>query len=152
MIIDRIENAKLYKGLHPSVDQALDYIATTPRAELDQLKPGRYTLSPQLDAIIDEYETQSSEGKDYEAHKTFIDVQFILAGEEYMGVAPLVNQTPVHAYNPDKDFALYQVSGQMFKVKAGMFVIFFPTDLHLPSIGMPAKHVRKLVMKARIQG
>ncbi|UQB41402.1 YhcH/YjgK/YiaL family protein [Thiomicrospira microaerophila] len=150
MIIDRVENAGLYKGLHPSIDQALDYIIKTPASELAQHPPGRTSLSDQIDAIIDEYETQSSEGKHYEAHQRFVDVQLVISGEEYMGFAPLSHQTPIQAYDPDRDFALYQVAGQMVKVKAGMFVIFFPTDLHLPSIGTPAKQVRKLVLKARI--
>jgi YhcH/YjgK/YiaL family protein len=148
MIIDTIENANHYIGLHPSIDQALKFLSETTRAEFAQRDLGRHTISPELDCIVDEYQTQSSEGKLYEAHQKYIDVQFIVSGEEYMGVAPLTNQTPEQAYNPEKDFALYKVAGQMFKVKAGMFVIFFPTDIHLPSIGTPAKNVRKVVMKA----
>ncbi|WP_044411594.1 YhcH/YjgK/YiaL family protein [Thiomicrospira microaerophila] len=148
MIIDRIENAHLYIGIHPAIDQALNFLSKTPPTELDALVLGRRTISPILDCIVDEYQTQSSEDKLYEAHQKYIDVQFILSGEEYMGVAPLINQTPAQPYNNEKDFALYKVSGEMFKVKAGMFVVFFPTDIHLPSIGTPARQVRKIVMKA----
>jgi YhcH/YjgK/YiaL family protein len=67
-----------------------------------------------------------------------------------LGVAPLTNQPPITPYNPEKDFALYQVAGQMIHVKKGIAVIFFPSDLHMPSIGTPARKVRKVVFKARI--
>lgn len=148
MIFDRLENAHLYKGIHTAVDQALDYISG--KTDFSKLEIGRHKISDQLDAIIDEYETQTSDGSLYEAHRQFIDVQVMLSGDEYMGVLPLANQTPVQAYNEEKDFALYQVAGQMIHVKKGMFIIFFPTDLHMPCIGTPARKIRKLVMKARV--
>lgn len=148
MIFDRLENAHLYKGLHPAIDEALDYISG--KTDFSKLEIGRFPISDQLDAIIDEYETQPSEGSLYEAHRQFIDVQVMLSGDEYMGVLPLANQTPVQAYNEEKDFALYQVAGQMIHVKKGMFIIFFPTDLHMPCIGTPARKIRKLVLKARV--
>lgn len=148
MIFDRLENAHLYKGLHPAVDQALDYLIQT---NFSQMPLGRTKISPQLDAIIDEYQTQSSEGQLYEAHRKYIDIQLMLTGDEYMGVAPLTNQVAIKDYDEEKDFALYQVAGQMLHVKRGMFVVFFPTDLHLPSIGTPPRNVRKVVMKALAQ-
>lgn len=148
MIFDRLENAHLYKGLHPAIDEALDYISSG--RDFTKLEIGRHHISDQLDAIIDEYETQPSDGSLYEAHRQYIDVQVMLAGDEYMGVLPLANQTPVQAYNEEKDFALYQVAGQMIHVKKGMFIIFFPTDLHMPCIGTPARKIRKLVLKARV--
>jgi YhcH/YjgK/YiaL family protein len=148
MIIDRLENAHLYKGIHPAVDDALDYIAITNFAKVEI---GRHKVSDQLDCIVDEYQTQSSEGNFYEGHKQFIDVQLILEGDEYMGYAPLTNQTPYQDYDAEKDFALYQIAGQMLHVKRGMFVIFFPTDLHMPCIGTPPRKIRKVVMKARVK-
>lgn len=147
MIIDRLENAQLYKGLHPAVDEALDYISTT---NFSKMELGRHKVSKQLDAIVDEYETVSSEGNFYEGHQEYIDIQLILEGDEYMGVTPLTNQTPHQKYDSEKDFALYQVAGQMLHVKRGMFVIFFPTDLHMPSIGTPSRKIRKVVMKAKV--
>lgn len=147
MIIDRLENAHLYKGLHPSIDEALDLIVNS---DFNRLEVGRHKISQQLDCILDEYQTRSSEGELYEGHKKFIDLQLILEGDEYMGYAPLTNQVPCQKYDAEKDFALYQIAGQMLHVKAGMFVIFFPSDLHMPSIGTPARKIRKIVMKAKV--
>ncbi len=147
MILDRIENAQRYKGMHPVVDQALDYLQKT---DFSNIEIGRHHINDQLDAIVDEYETVAAESSQYEAHKKYIDVQLILSGEEYMGVVPLTYQTPSKPYDAEKDFALYQVAGQMIHVKTNMFVIFFPTDLHMPCIGTPPRKIRKVVMKAQI--
>lgn len=147
MILDRLENAHRYKGMHPAVDQALDYLQKT---DFSDMPTGRQKVNNQLDVIIDEYETVAAEASQYEAHKKYIDVQLILSGEEYMGVVPLTYQTPSKPYDAEKDFALYQVAGQMIQVKTNMFVIFFPTDLHMPCIGTPPRKIRKVVMKAQV--
>lgn len=148
MILDRLENARLYLGLHPHIDQALTFLMDQ---TFNTLPIGRHTITPGLDAIIDEYETQAADTSHYEAHKRYIDVQYIVSGDEYMGIAPLTNQQPSQAYDEEKDFALYQVAGQMIHVKTGMFVVFFPSDLHMPCIGTPPRKIRKVVMKALVE-
>lgn len=147
MIIDHLKNAEHYKGLHPNIDQALDAARHT---DLNALDLGRHNLSDGLDVIIDQYHPQDDDSQAYEAHQKNIDIQVMLSGDEYMAVAPLTEQQPVQAYNPEDDFALYDVKGQRFHLKTGMFVIFFPTDLHLPALGHSDKPVRKAVFKAKI--
>jgi YhcH/YjgK/YiaL family protein len=148
MILDRLENAKHYFGLHPHIDEALTFLIN---GEFNQLPLGRHSINPNLDAIIDEYETQAADTSQYEAHQRYIDVQYLIAGDEYMGIAPLTNQQPSQPYNDNEDYALYQIAGQMIHVKSGMFVIFFPTDLHMPCIGTPPRKIKKVVMKARVE-
>jgi len=148
MILDHCENADRYLGLHPSLDEALRFIQD-PEA-MTSLKLGRQTLSPRLDAIIDEYHTGQSQDHYHEAHQAFIDLQLMLKGHETMSVANLTYQTPVQAYDSKKDYALYDINGQMIHVAERQFVIFMPQDAHLPCLGLPSQPVKKLILKARI--
>ena len=74
MIIDKIENANLYKNLGDRIQKSFDYIKQT---NLKKLQPGRYDIDgDNIFALISEYQTKvESEGK-LEAHKKYIDVQF----------------------------------------------------------------------------
>ncbi len=98
--------------------------------------------------MISEYETKTeSEGK-LEAHRKYIDVQYVIEGEELMGYAPLGNQQILEPYKEENDIIFYTVEKSFTKVSAGMFAIFFPTDVHMPGICVEKMSaVKKLVIK-----
>jgi YhcH/YjgK/YiaL family protein len=87
-----------------------------------------------------------------EAHRKYIDVQYIVSGTEQMGIAAFQHQTISKAYNAEKDYLLVADAPDYFiRVTPGMFTIFFPTDLHMPNlIDKTATTVRKVVMKVLI--
>lgn len=150
MILDRLEHANRYLAIHPGIAKAIRYLQNH---DLTQLAIGKHPIDgDNLLVIIDEYETVAVETTDYEAHKTYIDLQVILAGQEQMGILPLKTQKPSKAYDAEKDFQLFsreEPNGFMVTVTAGMFTIFFPTDAHMPCIGVPAQKVKKAVFKIR---
>lgn len=90
MIVDKIENTPLYKNLGERIQKSFSYIKQT---NLKNLNPGRYDIDGEnIFALISEYQTKSeAEGK-LEAHKKYIDVQYVIEGEELMGYAPLGSQ------------------------------------------------------------
>ena len=66
-----------------------------------------------------------------------------------MGVSVLHEQNIATPYSPEKDFMLYADTPDYFiELRQGEFVIFYPTDLHMPTImaDEPAT-VKKVVMK-----
>ena len=87
MIIDKIENSNIYKNFGERITKAFDYIRST---DLKNLQQGKYEIEGKnIFAMISEYQTKpESEGK-LEAHKKYIDVQYVISGEERMGYAPL---------------------------------------------------------------
>jgi len=146
MIIDKIENAKLYYNLGMRIKKALDY---TRQTDLKNLQPGKYEIEgDNIFALISEYETKTeSEGK-LEAHRKYIDVQYVIEGEELMGYAPLGNQQILEPYKEENDIIFYSVEKSFTKLSAGMFAIFFPTDVHMPGICVEKMSaVKKLVIK-----
>ena len=149
MIIDKIENAILYKSLGDRIQKSFDYIKQT---NLKKLQPGRYDIDgDNIFALISEYQTKpEAEGK-LEAHKKYIDVQFVIEGEELMGYAPLGNQEILEPYKEENDIIFYKGEKVFIKVPEGMFAIFFPEDVHMPGIQVEKKSlVRKLVIKVKV--
>ncbi len=151
MIIDKIENANLYKNLGDRITKAFDYIKNT---NMKNLAPGKYEIEGEnIFALISEYQTKpESEGKP-EAHRKYIDVQFVISGEELMGYSPLENQSILEPYKEENDIIFFKgenhLSGSC-RIEAGMFAIFFPTDVHMPGISInESAYVKKLVIKVR---
>jgi len=148
MIIDKIENANLYENLGERISKAFDYIRNT---DLKKLVPGRYEINGgNIFALVSEYQTKpESEGK-LEAHRKYIDVQYVITGEERMGYAPLERQEIIEKYKEENDIMFFKGEKSFTKVEEGMFAVFFPVDLHMPGINTGiTSHVKKLVIKVR---
>ena len=143
MIVDKIENSGLYKNLSERIKRSFDYIKQT---DLKKLQPGRYDIEGNnIFALISDYQTKlESEGK-------YIDVQYVIEGEELMGYAPLGNQQTLAAYKEENDIIFYKGEKVFIKVTEGMFAIFAPEDVHMPGIQSEKKSlVKKLVIKVKV--
>ena len=146
MIIDRIENRARYHKLGPGIGAALEYLAQT---DFAGLAPGRYDIDgDSVYALVQHYETRPREKGLWEAHRRYIDVQYVAAGIETMGYAPLDSMAVSQAYAPEKDCVLFSGNGDFMTVRAGTFVVFFPQDVHMPClVKVTPGPVRKVVVK-----
>ncbi len=150
MIIDHISRAAQYYHLLPGIEIALRYIQTTDFAKLEN---GKYELDgEQIFAIVQAYETKDPATEKLEAHKKFIDVQYVVNGQEKMGHALLKAQIPSREYQSEDDFMLFDEAPDFFSViTEGMFTIFYPTDLHMPCIlHQASSQVKKVVVKVSV--
>jgi YhcH/YjgK/YiaL family protein len=148
MIIDKLENAPLYKNLGERISRSFDYITQT---DMKNLAPGKYEIDGEnIFALVSKYQTKlESEGK-LEAHKKYIDVQYVIEGEELIGYVPLGNQQILNPYKEENDIVFFTGDKSFIKVSAGMFAIFFPEDVHMPGISTgKILNVKKLVIKVR---
>ena len=146
MIVDDIRNASAYGWLGAGTRAALDYLAVT---DLSGLAPGRHDIdADRVFALVQRYETKPRSTGEWEAHRKFIDVQYVIEGIELMGYAPIGGLTVTRPYAEDKDFELLAGAGDFLTARPGMFFIFHPGDAHMPCIA-PAKPapVRKIVIK-----
>ena len=137
----------------PTIQKALAWLQTT---DLASLPTGRLPIDgDRMYAMVSEYMTEPKEKRRAEAHHKYVDVQFIAVGEEKIGVAPLVaGYEVVEDKLAEKDAIFY--AGLQDEVelglKAGMFAVLFPWEVHRPNCaaGEPAK-VRKVVMKISVE-
>ncbi|MEZ9821979.1 YhcH/YjgK/YiaL family protein [Shewanella sp. 10N.286.45.A1] len=153
MIVDTLANRDLYSHISPRIAQALNHLATT---DFSQLEVGSYQLDDKnLFVIVNDYETKPREVEPFEVHQQYIDVQFVVSGEEEFGYLPLADQTPSKPYFAKHDYAEYDYQSNkdlaaFIPFKAGMFALFFPQDMHMPGTSATPKQVRKVVIKVKI--
>ena len=149
MIIDTLENCSRYESLHPRFKAAFDFLK---RPGIEATPVGRVEVDgTQLFALTQEYETKPIRDGKLEAHKKYVDIQFIVSGEEFIGYAPLTRQGSAKPFDAEKDIGFYDGEAWFTLLRAGMFAIFFPQDAHLPGryTEKPA-HVKKIVLKIAV--
>ncbi len=149
MIIDKIENAHLYKNIGERISKSFEYIKAT---DLKTLPAGKYPIDGEnIFALVSEYKTKSEQEGKLEAHKKYIDVQYVISGEELMGYVPLGGQRILDQYKEENDIVFFTGDKSFTKVSEGMFAIFFPEDVHMPGIKTgESSPVKKLVIKCLI--
>lgn len=128
-------------------DKAFLFLKNT---DLTHLPLGRIEMGDEMYAAVSEYTTKDREGALFEAHKKYIDIQYIIVGKELMDVAPLKNMTVTKPYNPEGDALFGTVPGfSALKAAPGRFFIFFPDDAHRPCMtdGDEGTYIRKIVIK-----
>ncbi|MDY0083199.1 MAG: YhcH/YjgK/YiaL family protein [Ignavibacteriaceae bacterium] len=149
MIIDKLSNSNLYSGFGKRINDALAYLIKT---DFSKLKSGKYEIdADNIFALVSEYKTKDeTEGKP-EAHKKYIDVQFVAKGSELIGYVPLENQKIISEYNEQNDIIFFEGEKSFIKIDEGMFAIFFPNDIHMPGIKFKEKaFVKKVVVKVKV--
>ena len=149
MIIDKLSNSHLYSGLGERINKAFAYLKET---DFSKMELGKYEIDGEnIFALVNEYNTKDQSQGKLEAHKKYVDVQFVAKGKELMGYAPLENQTVIDPYYEQNDITFFSGEKSFTLVEEGMFAIFFPTDVHLPGIKVdePA-YVKKVVVKVKV--
>jgi len=148
MILDKIENGKLYTGLGERIAKAFAWLNDT---DLSATPSGKYEIDGNdVFGLVQEYDTKEISEGELEGHRKFIDIQYIIAGTEQIGVTLLDNQDVVEA-NEDDDCTFYAGAPNLVTVKAGMFAIFFPDDLHMPGIKVnQVSKVKKVIIKVQV--
>jgi biofilm protein TabA len=149
MVLDLLTQSSRYTALHVGLTQAFRFLG---RPDLATLPEGRYPIDGErIYALVQEYETQPLAAGFLEAHRNYLDVQFIVRGEEAIGYAPLAGQAVQTPYDAARDIAFYHGACTPCHLLPGMFAIFFPTDAHLPArTATTACRVRKVVVKVSV--
>lgn len=152
MIFDTLANADRYASLNSRFAKVFAYLRT-----VDGTQPlGRFDIDgDHCFALVQTYETKPLEKAKFEAHRKYIDVQFIQSGRETILWAPLTAmQEQTMAYNEDKDTALWKLISDVtpLHISGGQFAILYPEDAHAPCITweQPAQ-VFKVVVKVAVE-
>ncbi|MFM7604431.1 MAG: YhcH/YjgK/YiaL family protein [Prosthecobacter sp.] len=152
MVLDTLANAARYETLHSRFAKAFAYLRTVDGTQ--QL--GRHDLDgDQCFALVQSYETKLIEKAKFEAHRKYIDIQFIQSGRETILWSPVsMMRDETMAYSDEKDAALWKLTADAtpLHVSAGHFAILWPQDAHAPCIEWekPAQ-VFKVVIKVAVE-
>ncbi len=152
MLVANLTDLAQQAALTPALKTALQWLSEHAN---DANLPERVDIDGKdVYALVQVYQTApAAEPVRLEAHKAYIDIQYIAAGEEVMGWAHVAELQAPTPYNPDKDVfhgTLPAAQVTPVLVKAGQAAIFFPVDAHAPKLaGQLPSDVRKIVLKVR---
>jgi biofilm protein TabA len=148
MIIDRIGNSHLYHAVHSRFKRAFEYIH---QIDVDSIPAGKYEIDGEaMYALIQEYNTKLKKQGVWEAHRHYIDLQYIVQGAEGIGYAN-INHLQQGEYDAGKDFLPLHGEGDLVTLHSGSFVLLLPEDAHMPGMAIDSPTpVKKVVIKIRL--
>ena len=86
-----------------------------------------------------------------EAHRKYMDIQYIVKGKEVMGWADLADCQPATEFSEEKDIGMYSGNFNYITINEGMCYVVFPEDAHMPGryLDVPNDFV-KIVVKLKV--
>ena len=148
MIKDSIKNAETYYNISENLKKGFEWIINN---DLKNMPDGRYEISDNIYANLQSYLTKDN--APYEAHRDYIDIQYMVSGEELSGVTDYSNCSVKEPYNKEKDieFLKCNITEDFYKISEGEFFVFFPHDAHKPALKIKEnKNVKKVIVKAGV--
>lgn len=148
MIVDVLDNKELYYGIHKGFKEAFEFIEKVCK---ENIQVGKYELDGKnLYAMVQEYDTK--EAGNWECHRRYIDIQFLVSGNEVIGWDNIKNIPENAEYNTEKDCCIFSKDGGTdVVVNGGTYCILFPHDLHKPGMKYKfAEKVKKVVVKIAV--
>lgn len=135
-----------------AIQEALDYIKNT---DFDKLEAGRYALKGDLVYVqVLDLQTKPKAELLPEVHRKYLDVQYLHAGKERMGVAiDQGNNKVAQEYCTERDILYYEsVTDENDLVcRPGNFAVFFPEDIHRAGCDDgESSPIRKIVVKIAV--
>jgi biofilm protein TabA len=151
MILDTLAQSSHYHPLSSRFAAAFAFL----REFREGLKLGRHEIAgDEVFALVQQYTTKPVAERKFEAHRKYIDIQYVARGRELIYWAPLPLLTTVTMpFDEKQDAALFAGIPEAVpvQVRSGQFAILFPADGHAPACawGEPAE-VLKVVVKVMV--
>ena len=149
MIKDKLVNSSTYINISNNLKKGFEWLQAT---NLDTIKDGKYYIDGEkVFANIQTYETKDD--AKYEAHRKYIDIQYMINGKELVGVTDISNCKTCIQYDTEKDLEFFDIvtKDEYLTLATGEFIILFPQDTHKPSIKFNEKSiVKKVVVKVLV--
>jgi len=147
MIADSLTRCERHYHGHPRLAAAFQFLRALPPDPSD----GRHDIDgDRVFALVQSYTTAAASERKLEHHRKYLDIQFLMAGEELIEHAPLEGLPVDKPYEEDRDYGLVkdpEVCSSLI-LRSGHFGIFFPEDAHKPGCSVRnATAVRKVVVK-----
>lgn len=149
MIYDTIEHMGQYRCLSKNLAKALDFLTGT---DLKSVPDERVEIDGERAfAFFQRYDTLPANDRP-EAHRRYIDIQYLIEGEELIGIAPLSAMKREVEARPERDIWFYEGETVNISIGGGRLAIFFPQDAHAPGIAAgESRPVRKVVVKVAVE-
>lgn len=152
MIFDKMDNISDYFEELPLLKKVEEFVADF---NYKKLSDGTYEIDgKRVFAMVQSYRTkQQTQEMMFEAHKKYIDLQYIVNGIEKIRWAKLDKVDLIEErYSSGGDIAFYEGDAMFdFTLTKGTFLLLYPEDAHLPGLSAQKDiNVRKIVFKIQV--
>lgn len=145
MIVCPWNELKRYAAILPGVEEAVEKINA-----LESWEPATYQLENGR-FMIQQGASRAWNGAQLEAHRQYLDVQYILEGGDVVGWAPVDTLKPDCEFNTADDYGLYSGDNAPVAIKPGYCYVVFPEDAHAPGCHLDTPHdYKKIVVKLKV--
>ena len=131
------------------VRKVVEYIKTLDKSDL---KIGKFEVDDDFFYSVIEYDTKEMQECKLESHRKYIDIQYIVEGEEIMKTAHVATLAKETEYDEEKDIQFWVESNNMMEVLLNResYVVLYPKDAHMGCIANDKKNrVKKIVAKVK---
>ena len=144
MIICPWKDIKKYAPLLPGIEEAFDAVNA-----LTDYEAKTYPLSDGNRFFVAVGTTKAPDVA--EAHRKYLDIQYIVKGKEVVGWADLNDCQIVGEFNEEKDIGKYAGDFVYTTINEGICYVAFPEDAHMPGrhLDVPNDFV-KVVVKLKV--
>lgn len=149
MVVTDIKHLGHQVSMTTALRKGVDFLL---RPDIHLLADGRVDIDGDLVfALVQRYETLETDAPRFEYHRKYIDIQYIVSGEEVIGWAPAERMAITEEYDGNKDICFGTVSKDEITpvyLKEGQLAVLYPEDGHAPKLaaGKPSR-VFKIVVK-----
>jgi len=152
MIVTHLREVESQAALSAPLRRAVEFLR---RPDLATLADGRVEIDgDRVYAVVQHAETARPAEPVFEAHRRYLDVHYLLAGEEVIGCAPLSELRVTAAYDAATEAVLGTVPAEAVTavvLRPGHLAVLYPDDAHAPKLAAarPAA-LHKIVVKVAV--
>jgi YhcH/YjgK/YiaL family protein len=153
MVVTDLEHVAEQVNMTPAMKKAVDFLKA---ARGKELADGRVDIDgDRVYALVQSYDTISTDQPKFEGHRKYIDVQCVMSGEEVIGWAMIENATATTPYSEEKDVWLGTVPADRMtpvRLSAAQAAVLYPSDAHAPRLAAKKpSFVKKIVVKVAVE-
>ena len=149
MVYGYLKDSETYENISEGIAQG--FIALK-EMDIENLEPGNYeTQAEGITLGVQVYDSKLPENARLEAHRKYIDIQYVVSGCEKIGILPLGFAGKETEANEEKDIWFYEGKGDEITVREGQFMVIYPEECHAPGIAVDSPSpVKKIVVKVPV--
>ena len=152
MILDSIKYRNNYNAYFPKIVRLLEKAS---QYNSNNYPEGKLDIDESMFIMFADYETTPIEEAEFEGHRKYIDVMYMVEGEEtiYVNNIDRITEFSMEYKEADDAFlAPFNEEATAVNIKAGEFVILFPNDAHAPGCqtAKGSQRVKKIIGKVLV--
>ena len=150
MIVGNIKDYKRYLPVNGNFAEAFSLLLglneETPTGKLVEREGFRISVMEMERRDLD----KNGNPRAFEAHRDYLDIHFVISGEEGMGYADVDRLSVIREYDESADYLLLSGECDKLVLRKGDFCITFPEDAHIPGMCAGGEGLKKAVVKIKL--